>query len=122
MRLSKGVHVVVDGGEDWDAALTIPHDKVRVSFAVPWEGMLLLGTTDTRARRRAGATSRVTDADVAQVLAEAAVAVDGLGPPRATFSGLRVLPGGDGADGERDARDGLLDRARPGWSASPAAS
>ena len=47
MRLSKGVHVVVDGGEDWNAALTIPHDKVRVTFAVPWEGMLLLGTTDT---------------------------------------------------------------------------
>src|SRR4029079_19038657 len=47
MRLSKGVHVVVDGGEDWGAALTIPHDRVRVSFAVPWEGMLLLGTTDT---------------------------------------------------------------------------
>src|SRR5437764_3036665 len=46
MRLSKRVHVVVDGGEDWHAALTIPHDKVRVSFAVPWEGMLLLGTTD----------------------------------------------------------------------------
>src|SRR5439155_155525 len=46
MRLSKGVHVVVDGGEDWHAALTIPHDKVRVSFAVPWEGMLLLGATD----------------------------------------------------------------------------
>src|SRR5258708_2165016 len=47
MRLSKGVHVLVDGGEDWDAALTISHDRVRVSVAVPWEGMLLLGTTDT---------------------------------------------------------------------------
>src|SRR5204862_6221953 len=35
-RLSKGVHVVVDGGGDWGAALTIPHDKVRVTFAVPW--------------------------------------------------------------------------------------
>ncbi|TMM14422.1 MAG: FAD-dependent oxidoreductase, partial [Actinobacteria bacterium] len=47
VRLSKGVHVVVDGGEAWHAAVTIPHDKVRVSFAVPWEGALLLGTTDT---------------------------------------------------------------------------
>ncbi len=27
---------------------------------------------------------------------EASVAVDGLGPPRATFCGLRVLPGGEG--------------------------
>ncbi len=38
----------------------------------------------------------MSDADVEQVLAEAAVAVDGLGPPRATFCGLRVLPGGEG--------------------------
>jgi glycerol-3-phosphate dehydrogenase len=95
MRLSKGVHVLVDGGEDWDAALTISHDKVRVSFAVPWEGMLLLGTTDTL-HDGEPETARVTDEDVAQVLAEAAVAVDPIGPPRATFCGLRVLPGGDG--------------------------
>ena len=47
VRLSKGVHLVVDGGEGWTAAVTIPHDKVRVSFAIPWEGKLLLGTTDT---------------------------------------------------------------------------
>jgi glycerol-3-phosphate dehydrogenase len=95
MRLSKGVHVVVDGGEDWGAALTIPHDKVRVSFAVPWEGMLLLGTTDTEHDGEPDTVS-VSDTDVAQVLAEASVAIDGLGPPRATFCGLRVLPGGEG--------------------------
>ncbi|HZR97013.1 MAG TPA: glycerol-3-phosphate dehydrogenase/oxidase [Gaiellaceae bacterium] len=96
MRLSKGVHVVVDGGEDWNAALTIPHDKVRVTFAVPWEGMLLLGTTDTPFEGEPE-TVAVTDDDVRQVLREASVAVDGLGEPRATFAGLRVLPGGDGA-------------------------
>jgi glycerol-3-phosphate dehydrogenase len=95
MRLSKGVHVVVEGGESWGAALTIPHDKVRVSFAVPWEGMLLLGTTDTEYTGSPGDAS-VSESDVAQVLAEAAVALDEIGPPRATFAGLRVLPGGDG--------------------------
>src|SRR5438552_2879635 len=96
MRLSKGVHVVVDGGDDWNAALTIPHDKVRVSFAVPWEGMLLLGTTDTEHDGEPEAAA-VTDGDVRQVLEEASVAVDRVGEPRAAFSGLRVLPGGDGA-------------------------
>jgi glycerol-3-phosphate dehydrogenase len=96
MRLSKGVHVVVDGGGDWNAALTIPHDKVRVSFAVPWEGMLLLGTTDT-AHDGEPETASVTEDDVRQVLAEASVAVDAVGEPRAVFHGLRVLPGGDGA-------------------------
>jgi glycerol-3-phosphate dehydrogenase len=95
VRLSKGVHVLVDGGDDWGAALTIPHDKVRVSFAVPWEGMLLLGTTDTL-HDGGPETARVTDADVEQVLREAAAAVDGIGPVRATFCGLRVLPVGEG--------------------------
>jgi glycerol-3-phosphate dehydrogenase len=58
--------------------------------------MLLLGTTDTEHDGEPEALA-VTEADVAQVLAEAAVAVDGLGPARATYCGLRVLPGGDGA-------------------------
>jgi len=95
MRLSKGAHVLVDGGKDWSAALTIPHDKVRVSFAVPWEGMLLLGTTDTL-HDGEPETVAVTADDVEQILAEAAVAVDGIGPVRATYCGLRVLPGGEG--------------------------
>ncbi len=97
VRLSKGVHVLVEGGADWTAALTIPHDKVRVSFAVPWEGMLLLGTTDTLHDDVSGPPA-VTDADVDQVLREASVAVEGLAPAvvRATFAGLRVLPIGDG--------------------------
>jgi glycerol-3-phosphate dehydrogenase len=95
MRLSKGVHVLVDGAHDWSAALTIPHDKVRVSFAVPWEGMLLLGTTDTL-HDGEPETAAVTSEDVDQVLREAAVAVTDVGPVQATFCGLRVLPGGDG--------------------------
>jgi glycerol-3-phosphate dehydrogenase len=95
MRLSKGVHVLVDGGSDWDAALTIPHDKVRVTFAVPWEGLLLLGTTDTL-HDGEPETAAVTDADVAQVLSEASLAVEDIGPVRASFCGLRVLPGGEG--------------------------
>ena len=46
-RLSKGVHLLLDLDRSWSAALTIPHDSVRVTFAYPWQGMLLLGTTDT---------------------------------------------------------------------------
>jgi glycerol-3-phosphate dehydrogenase len=94
VRLSKGVHAVVEGG-DWGAALTVPHDRVRVSFAVPWEGMLLLGTTDTL-HDGEPEEAHATDDDLAQVLREAGAAVDGIGAVRATFCGLRVLPGGDG--------------------------
>ena len=95
IRLSKGVHVLVDGAEDWTAALTIAHDQVRVSFAVPWEGMLLLGTTDTEYDGEPEDVA-VTDEDVQQVLTEAQVAVEGLGPARTTYCGLRALPAGDG--------------------------
>jgi glycerol-3-phosphate dehydrogenase len=112
IRLSKGVHVLVDGGSNWGAALTIPHDRVRVSFAVPWEGMLLLGTTDTL-HEGEPETARVAEADVDQVLREAALAVEGLGPPRATFCGLRVLPSGAGRTAA--ARRGtVLSRGRAG--------
>jgi glycerol-3-phosphate dehydrogenase len=96
IRLSKGVHVIVDGGEEWSAAVTIPHDKARVSFAIPWEGKLLLGTTDTL-HEGEPEDVRVTDDDVRTVLTEAAVGVGGLGAVRASFCGLRVLPGGPGA-------------------------
>jgi glycerol-3-phosphate dehydrogenase len=95
VRLSKGVHVIVDGGEQWRAAVTIPHDKVRVSFAIPWEGKLLLGTTDTL-HEGEPEDGRVTDEDVRTILDEASVAVCDLGPVRASFWGLRVLPGGPG--------------------------
>ena len=95
IRLSKGVHVLLSTDTAWSAALTIPHDKVRVSFAVPWEGMLLLGTTDTL-HEGGPDTVLAEEADVERVLAEAAVALE---EPalrrehlRAVFAGLRVLP------------------------------
>ncbi len=100
VRLSKGSHVLLRLDEPWTAALTIPHDDVRVSFAVPWQDMLLLGTTDVLYE---GAPDDVeaTEAEIAQILDEAAVAVDSdlLRPDRicSTFAGLRVLPVGNGA-------------------------
>ncbi|MGI8420980.1 MAG: glycerol-3-phosphate dehydrogenase/oxidase [Gaiellaceae bacterium] len=100
VRLSKGVHVLVDPGRPWSAALTIPHDKVRVSFAVPWHGMLLLGTTDTL-HDGEPSEARVEESDIEQVLAEAAVALEpelvARERVREVYAGLRVLPGGDGA-------------------------
>lgn len=99
VRLSKGVHVLIPGGEAWTAALTIPQDDVRVTFAVPWYGMLLLGTTDSGYEADPGAVS-VEETDVAQILDEAAIALGSelLDPSlvRATFAGLRVLPAGPG--------------------------
>ena len=100
VRLSKGVHVLVPGGEGWTAALTIPQDDVRVTFAVPWYGLLLLGTTDSDYEGDPAAVA-ADETDVAQILAEAATALPssllGRDAVRASFAGLRVLPLGDGA-------------------------
>jgi glycerol-3-phosphate dehydrogenase len=96
VRLSKGVHLITDGGDGWSAAVTMPQDKLRVSFAIPWHGKLLLGTTDTL-HDGPPEDARVTDDDIRTVLAEAGEAVGGIGAVRASFVGLRVLPGGPGA-------------------------
>ncbi|MFC4564683.1 FAD-dependent oxidoreductase [Nocardiopsis mangrovi] len=100
VRLSKGAHLVLRTDRPWRAVLTIPVDKYRVSFAIPWEDHLLLGTTD---ESYAGdpADVGVVAADTDQILGEAAAAVeaDTLDPDRITYSfaGLRVLPGGPGS-------------------------
>ena len=97
IRLSKGVHVVVDGAEDWGAAVTIPQSNARVSFAIPWEGMLLLGTTDTLHEGSPG-RSRVTDEDVRTILGRGERGDRGLLARRASVV-LRPArpPGGHGA-------------------------
>ena len=100
IRLSKGAHAILRLEQPWSAALTIPHDTVRVSFAVPWEGMLLLGTTDTLYEGDPDDVA-ATPEDIDQILAEAAVALepDVLRPDaiRSVYAGLRVLPGAEGA-------------------------
>jgi glycerol-3-phosphate dehydrogenase len=117
VRLSKGVHVLVPGGEGWSAALTIPQDDVRVTFAVPWYGLLLLGTTDTDYEGDPGAVD-VEPEDVEQVLQEAAPAGVGAAPVRASYAGLRVLPAGPG--GSVSARRETVYSVGPGGMVSVA--
>jgi glycerol-3-phosphate dehydrogenase len=99
VRLSKGVHAVVPEPPGWTAALTVPQDDVRVTFAVPWYGTLLLGTTDTVYEGDPAAVA-VDPGDVEQILREAAVSLPAevVDPTTvlATFAGLRVLPAGPG--------------------------
>ena len=94
-RLSKGVHVLVPLERTWSAAVTIPQDRGRVSFAVPWQGMLLLGTTDTPYDADPDDVEASED-DIATILVEAGAALDArlLARERvlSAFAGLRVLP------------------------------
>ena len=115
VRLSKGAHALVTAEEEWTAALTIAQDDVRVTFAVPWFGMLLLGTTDTL-HEGSPDDVEVTAADVEQILSEAAVALEPalLVPDRvrAAYAGLRVLPTGEG--GSASARRETVFSRSPG--------
>ncbi len=108
VTLSRGAHLVLERAGEWGAALTTPLDRARVAFAVPWAGMLLLGTTDSVFEGDARAIEP-TDAEEQQILDEAGVAVDldAVGSVRARFAGVRVLPGGVG-DTARASRETVL--------------
>jgi glycerol-3-phosphate dehydrogenase len=107
VRLSKGAHVLLTLDEAWTAALTIAQDEVRVTFAVPWHGMLLLGTTDDEYSDDPAAVA-VKPSDVEQILGEASVAlpesVVASERVRAAYAGLRVLPAsaGDSVSARRE--------------------
>ena len=99
VRLAKGAHLLLEPAAPWSAAVTSVLDDGRVAFAIPWRGMLMLGTTDTAYEGDPGAV--VADAgDEARILAEAATALgdEAVDPARicARFAGLRALPLGDG--------------------------
>ena len=108
VTLSRGAHLVLDRGGGWDAALTVPVDRARVAFAVPWAGRLLLGTTDAPFAGDARALTPTPDEE-RQILAEAALALEpqALGPVRGRFAGVRVLPAG-AADTSRLQRETVL--------------
>jgi glycerol-3-phosphate dehydrogenase len=117
VRLSKGAHVVLRQADPWRAALTIPIDRYRVSFAIPWEGHLLLGTTDDLYQGDP-ADVRPTDADIAQILDEAGHALSAYQVRQEdvmyAFAGLRVLPG-SGSGGVAEAkRETVISQGRHG--------
>jgi glycerol-3-phosphate dehydrogenase len=115
VTLSKGAHVVLEQRGDWGAALTIPVDRARVAFAVPWQGVLLLGTTDTPFDGDAR-NVRATDDDERQILQEVGLAVDPdalAAPVRARFAGVRVLPAG-AVETARAPRETTLSQGRLG--------
>ncbi|MEV7178853.1 glycerol-3-phosphate dehydrogenase/oxidase [Kitasatospora sp. NPDC093679] len=126
IRLSKGAHVVVKRRTPWRAALTIPIDKYRVSFAIPWEDHVLLGTTDEEYTGDP-LDVRATEADIDQIMDEAGHAIrdEHLDRDLITyaFAGLRVLPGGPGdtAAAKRETvvtegRGGMLSVAGGKWT------
>jgi len=73
VRPSQGVHLVVDASF-WPgaSALLVPHTHDgRVLFAVPWQGKVLLGTTDTP-RPQVDWEPQALESEIDQILQEAA--------------------------------------------------
>lgn len=111
---SQGAHVVVPahflGG---DRALVLPRTPDgRIMFAIPWQGHLLLGTTDTMVTETP-ATPRALDTEVDEILAVAGRFLTPA-PVRAdvlsVFAGLRPLAGApDNAPSARRSREHVLD-------------
>ncbi|MFC8201185.1 FAD-dependent oxidoreductase [Streptomyces sp. NPDC060006] len=116
IRLSKGAHLVLKRTSPWKAALATPIDKYRITFALPWEDMLLLGTTDEEYEGDPGDVS-VTEKDIAQILDEAAFSIRDKQLTRDlitySFAGLRVLPGGPG-DTSKAKRETVVTEGRGG--------
>ena len=94
-RLSKGVHLLVDQLGEWKAGVVVPMERGRVAMALPWQGMLMLGTTDTEFEGDPSDCA-VHASDIAQVLEEASVGLPRemirADAVRYSFAGLRVLP------------------------------
>ncbi|MEZ7006506.1 FAD-dependent oxidoreductase [Streptomyces sp. AD55] len=116
IRLSKGAHLVLRRTSPWRAALATPIDKYRITFALPWEDMLLLGTTDEEYEGDPGDVA-ATEKDIAQILDEAAFSVRDQQLDRDlityAFAGLRVLPGGPG-DTAKARRETVVTEGRGG--------
>jgi glycerol-3-phosphate dehydrogenase len=98
-RLSKGAHLTLPLPPGWRALVAFYSPDDRTSFAAPWRGTLLAGTTDTEYDGDPRDVA-VTEADITEVLA----GVGRLLPPDrvdrsrvlSSWAGLRVLPRGDG--------------------------
>ncbi len=106
--------------------MATPIDKYRITFALPWEDQLLLGTTDT-AYEGDPADVHATEADIQQILDEAAFSIQDADLDRSlmtyAFAGLRVLPGGPGdvAQAKRETvvsegKGGMLSVAGGKWT------
>ena len=126
IRLSKGAHLVLKRTSPWKAALATPIDKYRITFALPWEDMLLLGTTDEEYEGDPADVS-VNEKDISQILDEAAFSIRDQQLSRDlitySFAGLRVLPGGPGATSKAkretvvtEGRGGMLSVAGGKWT------
>lgn len=110
---SQGVHLVIDKEfSPGESAIMVPHtDDGRVLFAVPWNGKIVVGTTDTPVENPS-LEPKAMDKEVDFILKHATQYLTG-NPTRkdvrSVFAGLRPLvKSGDGKDTASISRDHSL--------------
>ena len=102
IRPSQGIHIVLDRRFlPGDSAIMVPEtDDGRVLFAVPWNGRVIVGTTDTPVDE-VSLEPRPLESEIAFVLEHAARYLTedpGPGDVLSAFAGLRPLVGSEDAD------------------------
>ena len=117
LRLSKGAHLLYRAADLGmrERALVLPETgDGRIMFAVPWRGMVLVGTTDTPYSGPPGAV-RAEAADVEYLRGNLERYLDAGGAqPVSAFAGLRALADGDGSTASASRGHRFLEPA-PGY-------
>ncbi|MGQ9574207.1 MAG: glycerol-3-phosphate dehydrogenase/oxidase [Thermoguttaceae bacterium] len=118
LRLTKGVHLVIDRGRLPVPAAVVMTDGRRILFAIPWQRRVILGTTDTDYE---GAPEGVqTEAADAAYILEVTnrhfpAARLSLPDVRASWAGLRPLIAQRGGRPSDISRAHQIRMPKPGW-------
>jgi glycerol-3-phosphate dehydrogenase len=108
--LSKGIHLVLPLEKPWRAGIASYSDDHRTTFVVPWQGVLLVGTTDSPFSGSPAAVGVDADEEAAVLTAARRLVNDGSLRSeriRFRFAGLRVLSSG-APDTARVSREHIL--------------
>lgn len=114
LRPLRGSHLVFPAARLPVArALSFPHPAdARPVFALPWEGVTVVGTTDVDHGDGLAAEPRISPAEAAYLLSAVQARFPGLGLTRddvtATWAGVRPVVSGGHADPSQEARDHLV--------------
>lgn len=114
LRPIRGTHLVLSRAAlPLRSAIGFRHPaNGRYQYALPWQGVVLVGTTDLDDPDAVGCAPRATDAEVDYLLEGLAAWMPGAGLTRehllGTFAGVRPVVGTGKADPYREGRDSML--------------
>ena len=118
LRLTKGVHLVIDRRRLPLTDAVVMTEDGRILFAIPWLDRVILGTTDTDYHGAPEAVrTEAEDLDYVLGLVNRFFPRAGLGPADvlSTWAGLRALVGGQSGQPSDISRAHRIEMPEPGW-------